>query len=291
MSDYPNSAAPPEYHCLRGPSSACTVDLADGRALCWSAAWSSPRLGCLRLETAVSPLHFNPCLCDILRRGGPSTLHPRALHQTKSLPAAAGCEPMPAEKWAPAQSKLVPLALPFPAPSSYTWGRADEEKMRMKAMEANKTIARKAIEEIRDQHNREADDVLYAPRCQNRDLQTGSSAEREAYEELVHQTVSSAPDAHLRIDAMLAKGDRVAVCYGVHNGNRARMIGRRHLRSQTARFGRAGYGPDDGARAPRRERPLPLGLFPPGLEDHTLPVDDRKGGRSDKRDDLLCSSL
>ncbi len=100
----------------------------------------------------------------------------------------------------------------------------------MKIAEANKTVARKAIEEIWNQHNPDAVDALYAANYVTRDRGGSTPPDREGFKQMVRQAVAAAPDARLSIDLLLAKGDRVALRYRVHNGHGAPVTGGLHLR-------------------------------------------------------------
>ncbi len=100
----------------------------------------------------------------------------------------------------------------------------------MKIVDANRAVACRAIEEIWNQHNLDAVDALYAANYVTRDLRAGTPAGREGLKKLVRQAVAAAPDARLRIELTLTKGDRVAMRYRVHNGHQATVIGGLHLR-------------------------------------------------------------
>ena len=95
----------------------------------------------------------------------------------------------------------------------------------MKTIELSKTIARKAIEEIWNQHNLDAIDVLYAPNYVTHDLGTKAVPDREGLKWLVSQAVAAAPNARVSIDMMLAEGDKVAMRYTASNGHGATATG------------------------------------------------------------------
>jgi len=90
----------------------------------------------------------------------------------------------------------------------------------MKIVEANRFVARRAIDDIWNQHNLDTIDVLYAADYVARDLDSGALPGRDGFKQLVGQAVAAAPNARLTIDLMLAEGDRVAMRYTAHNGHR-----------------------------------------------------------------------
>jgi predicted SnoaL-like aldol condensation-catalyzing enzyme len=97
--------------------------------------------------------------------------------------------------------------------------------MPMKTIELNRAVACRAIEEIWNQHNLDAIDVLYAPNYVTCDLGARAMPDREGLKQLVSQTVAAAPNARVSIDLMLAEGDKVALRYKACNGHGATVTG------------------------------------------------------------------
>jgi len=95
----------------------------------------------------------------------------------------------------------------------------------MKTIEVSKTVARRAIEEIWNQHNLDAIDVLYAPKYVTHDLGAKDAPDREGLKWLVSQAVAAAPNARVSIDLMLAEGDKVAMRYSAGSGHGATATG------------------------------------------------------------------
>ncbi len=89
----------------------------------------------------------------------------------------------------------------------------------MKTIEASKTVARRAIEEIWNQHNLDAIDVLYAANYVTRDLGASAVPNREGFKQLVRQAIATAPNVRVSVDLMLAEGDKVAMRYTASNGH------------------------------------------------------------------------
>lgn len=95
----------------------------------------------------------------------------------------------------------------------------------MKTIEVSKTVTRKAIEEIWNQHNLDAIDVLYAPNYVTHDLGAKAVPDREGLKWLASQAVAAAPNARVSIDLMLAEGDKVAMRYSAGNGRGSTATG------------------------------------------------------------------
>jgi predicted ester cyclase len=104
-------------------------------------------------------------------------------------------------------------------------------------MQVNKTVARRVIEEIWNQHNLDAIDTLYAANYVNRDLEAGAAPDREAFRHLVSQTLSAAPSVRLTIDLMMAEGDKVVMRYTARNGQGDREPGAPQQSRQAAATG------------------------------------------------------
>lgn len=89
----------------------------------------------------------------------------------------------------------------------------------MTLVEANKAIARRAIEEIWNRRNQDAIDILCAADYATRDMAPGINPGREGYRQWVSDALRTFPDAFLTIEDMVAVGDKVAVRYTVrHSG-------------------------------------------------------------------------
>lgn len=86
----------------------------------------------------------------------------------------------------------------------------------MKTIELSQSIARRAIEEIWNQHNLDAIDLLYAANYVTRDR--GAVPGREGLKQMVRQAVDAAPHARVSIDLLLAEGDKVAMRYTARSG-------------------------------------------------------------------------
>jgi predicted ester cyclase len=101
------------------------------------------------------------------------------------------------------------------------WQQKEEVMMliAMKTIEESKTVARRAIEEIWNQHNLDAIDVLYATNYVTHDLGASVVPDREGFKQLASQAVAAAPNVRLSIDLMLAEGDKVAMRYTACNGH------------------------------------------------------------------------
>lgn len=95
----------------------------------------------------------------------------------------------------------------------------------MKIVEANRCVARRAIEEIWNHHDLDIIDLLVAANYVAHDPRASALPDREGFKQLVGQAVAAAPNARLTIDLMLAEGDRVALRYTVHNGQRCTTRG------------------------------------------------------------------
>jgi predicted SnoaL-like aldol condensation-catalyzing enzyme len=99
----------------------------------------------------------------------------------------------------------------------------------MKTIETNQGIARRAIEEIWNQHNLDAVDALYADNYVTRDLRRFVVLDRAGLKELIGQAIADAPNVHLSIDLMLAGGDKVAMRYTARNGHAETATGALHV--------------------------------------------------------------
>jgi predicted SnoaL-like aldol condensation-catalyzing enzyme len=95
----------------------------------------------------------------------------------------------------------------------------------MKASEVSETVARRAIEEIWNQHNLDAIDVLYAPDYVTHDLGAQAMSGREGLKWLVSQAIAAAPNARVSIELVLAQGDKIAMRYTASNGHGAAATG------------------------------------------------------------------
>jgi predicted SnoaL-like aldol condensation-catalyzing enzyme len=95
----------------------------------------------------------------------------------------------------------------------------------MKAIEVSKTVARRAIEEIWNQHNLDAIDVLYAANYVTHDRGARAVPGPEGFKQLASQAIAAAPNVRVSIDLMLAEGDKVAMRYTAGNGHGATVTG------------------------------------------------------------------
>jgi len=89
----------------------------------------------------------------------------------------------------------------------------------MKIVEANRCVARRAIEEIWNHHDLDVIDLLVAANYVAHDPRASALPGREGFKQLVGQPVAAAPNARLTIDLMLPEGDRVAMRYTARNGH------------------------------------------------------------------------
>jgi predicted SnoaL-like aldol condensation-catalyzing enzyme len=93
------------------------------------------------------------------------------------------------------------------------------EAKKMKTRELSTAVARRAVDEIWNQHNLDAIDLLFAPNYVTHDL--GVAPGREDLKGMVSQAIAAAPGARVSIDQVLAKGDKVAMRYTASNGHQA----------------------------------------------------------------------
>jgi predicted ester cyclase len=91
--------------------------------------------------------------------------------------------------------------------------------------EANKAIARQAIEEVWNRRNLDSIDVLYAVDYVNHDVGSDLSPSRDGYRQWVCSALGDFPDAHLTIEDMVAKGDKVALRYSIRRSRRGVQSG------------------------------------------------------------------
>src|SRR5690349_9248558 len=87
--------------------------------------------------------------------------------------------------------------------------------------EANKTVARRLIEEVWNQGNLALIDELIAPQYARHDPTTPNAGGPEGYRQMVMMYRAAFPDLHLHIDHQLAEGVMVATHWtlrGTHTG-------------------------------------------------------------------------
>jgi len=95
----------------------------------------------------------------------------------------------------------------------------------MTRVEANKAIARQAIEEIWDRRNQDAIDMLYAADYMARDIAPSINPGREGYKQWVSDALRTFPDAFLTLEEMVAHGDKVALRYTVRRSGQDTQMG------------------------------------------------------------------
>ena len=87
--------------------------------------------------------------------------------------------------------------------------------------EANKTLIRRLVEEVQNQHNIDAFDGFFSPSFVNYDIAPGFADTREGSKQLHRMLFAALPDLHMTILDQAAEGDKVwtrKTASGTHQG-------------------------------------------------------------------------
>ena len=90
------------------------------------------------------------------------------------------------------------------------------------ALERNKAVIRRFVEEVQNEKNEAAYDELNDPECVNLSSPPGVPSDREGGKLYLWGFLNAFPDSHVTIDDMIAEGDRVVTkktFTGTHTGD------------------------------------------------------------------------